>query len=689
MTGTIDDTRIAQIQAIIEPEYSGLVPHGNGSNRDTFATFWHPDPSDKSRKEKRFGRVRKKIISNNKARTNESKGYNTDREIDILLALNNSERRPEAHNLEALLDVKRGEIDGEEVTISLSTFIPNAQTLNERVAKEGPLVKGEIVKVYSDVLGAMSYLRKAGLFHRDLTPSNILVNSSGRGFVVDLGMAKKVDDQSTDSSMPTQFSSFMSDPRLKTTSYDEQAEIFAFGANLYYGTTGKFLELQNLNPKEQTKYLKKALRAVPRKWRSIVKGCINPDLHSRYQKIEEIIDDFEGKDSKQVLKLAGVAAGMVMAVMSVGAVISGNREKDLERKLQEAEKTYHVNTDWDGRSVKITNNLVDAQAMAYFVGKMPEGNQRPYTSHFGRYGTDGKFIRIPIEEYKSGKNVSVTITARKMPGAKSHGPSAFTGRVYFEGFEGKEFTVYNENHDQSMGFDGGPHGMTCAMTHVDLPPIEDFGKVRNIAVELFAPPKIDNKDTSSSTTWNSSSEENFVFRNPETVISRFLIPVVLGDMPSTEEEASEAIVPGNVNLSIITPAIVGFRRVDSEMGYIPTDLRGVAMLSQDEWVESLSDRFSSRNAFTARFSLPKTDKVGERTMIVGAYNNRGELITYTGIPLEVKDYTYRENGRNADIPPQYGWFVDKSPPKSFYQDLLDGQKKIPKRIDPLKVEDKK
>ena len=96
-------TKESAILEALGPNYSELTPYGEGTNRDTYTVRWSPAGQGY---ETRFVRVDKQIITNGKAKNNHDKGYNTAREVELQLRLTRSEDRPEAHNLEALLDAK-------------------------------------------------------------------------------------------------------------------------------------------------------------------------------------------------------------------------------------------------------------------------------------------------------------------------------------------------------------------------------------------------------------------------------------------------------------------------------------------------------------------------------------------------------------------------------------------------------
>lgn len=75
-------------------------------------------------------------------------------------------------------------------------YVPG-QTLTDLLAKNGAMPAVEAADLMSDVLDALAVAHAAGVIHRDVKPSNILVDESGRARIMDFGIAAPVQDVST------------------------------------------------------------------------------------------------------------------------------------------------------------------------------------------------------------------------------------------------------------------------------------------------------------------------------------------------------------------------------------------------------------------------------------------------------------------------------------------------------------
>jgi serine/threonine-protein kinase len=69
-------------------------------------------------------------------------------------------------------------------------FIERAATLRERVNKAWSPETNDVVDVLIDLLDSLSYSHQSYIIHRDLNPSNILIDGTGNIKVIDFGVSK-------------------------------------------------------------------------------------------------------------------------------------------------------------------------------------------------------------------------------------------------------------------------------------------------------------------------------------------------------------------------------------------------------------------------------------------------------------------------------------------------------------------
>ncbi|XP_064184628.1 dual specificity mitogen-activated protein kinase kinase 2b isoform X2 [Anguilla rostrata] len=110
----------------------------------------------------------------------------------------------------------------------------------DQVLKEARRIPEEILgKVSIAVLRGLAYLReKHQIMHRDVKPSNILVNSRGEIKLCDFGVSGQLIDSMANSFVGTR--SYMSPERLQGTHYSVQSDVWSMGLSLVELSIGRY-----------------------------------------------------------------------------------------------------------------------------------------------------------------------------------------------------------------------------------------------------------------------------------------------------------------------------------------------------------------------------------------------------------------------------------------------------------------
>ncbi|XP_038575241.1 dual specificity mitogen-activated protein kinase kinase 2b [Micropterus salmoides] len=110
----------------------------------------------------------------------------------------------------------------------------------DQVLKDAKRIPEDILgKVSIAVLRGLAYLReKHQIMHRDVKPSNILVNSRGEIKLCDFGVSGQLIDSMANSFVGTR--SYMSPERLQGTHYSVQSDVWSMGLSLVELSIGRF-----------------------------------------------------------------------------------------------------------------------------------------------------------------------------------------------------------------------------------------------------------------------------------------------------------------------------------------------------------------------------------------------------------------------------------------------------------------
>ena len=83
--------------------------------------------------------------------------------------------------------VDAGEADGRPY---LAVAFVRGRTLEQRLADHGALPIDELVRVIAHVASGLDALHNAGIVHRDVKPSNVMIDEAGAASLTDFGLAK-------------------------------------------------------------------------------------------------------------------------------------------------------------------------------------------------------------------------------------------------------------------------------------------------------------------------------------------------------------------------------------------------------------------------------------------------------------------------------------------------------------------
>ncbi|XP_022908228.1 dual specificity mitogen-activated protein kinase kinase dSOR1 [Onthophagus taurus] len=126
--------------------------------------------------------------------------------------------------------------DGE---ISICMEYMDAGSLDLILKKASRIPENILGKITLAVLKGLSYLReKHSIMHRDVKPSNILINSSGEIKICDFGVSGQLIDSMANSFVGTR--SYMSPERLQGTHYSVQSDIWSLGLSLVEMAIGMY-----------------------------------------------------------------------------------------------------------------------------------------------------------------------------------------------------------------------------------------------------------------------------------------------------------------------------------------------------------------------------------------------------------------------------------------------------------------
>jgi eukaryotic-like serine/threonine-protein kinase len=118
-------------------------------------------------------------------------------------------------------------------------YVPG-RSLQARVDEDGPLAVEEILRIGLQAAAGLAAAHAQGLVHRDVKPSNILLEDTvERAVLTDFGLARAMDDASlTQTGILAGTPHYMSPEQATGEEIDARSDLFSLGAVLYFMATG-------------------------------------------------------------------------------------------------------------------------------------------------------------------------------------------------------------------------------------------------------------------------------------------------------------------------------------------------------------------------------------------------------------------------------------------------------------------
>jgi len=181
----------------------------------------------------------------------------------------------------------------------------SGQTLADAL-DDGALAPPRAVILAKQLAAALTAAHGGGVIHRDLTPSNVFLESSGgeeRMKLVDFGVAH-LRGTSDDDDVPKEYvfgtPAYISPEQLRGLPTDERCDIYSLGIILF--------EMLNGGPPFRAETVKELVRhhlytppptptaaegVLPQELVQLVMRCLNKDPAARYQSAADLLDDLE------------------------------------------------------------------------------------------------------------------------------------------------------------------------------------------------------------------------------------------------------------------------------------------------------------------------------------------------------------------------------------------------------------
>jgi hypothetical protein len=115
-----------------------------------------------------------------------------------------------------------------------------ARSLDQVLTEDGPLRPPQAADIGVRVLGALACAHAAGILHRDVKPSNVLLGPDGRAVLTDFGIATLEGDSGlTQAGMVMGTPGFTAPERIRGDAASPASDLWSLGATLYAAVEGR------------------------------------------------------------------------------------------------------------------------------------------------------------------------------------------------------------------------------------------------------------------------------------------------------------------------------------------------------------------------------------------------------------------------------------------------------------------
>jgi len=174
-------------------------------------------------------------------------------------------------------------------------YVPG-ETLENIIGAKGGLDLGLSLDYTCQICNAVDHAHKQGVLHRDLRPANVFVNDKGLLKVGDFGTSRILEVAAHGTTV------IGSPPYMAPEQFEGRAvfasDLYSLGVTMYQMLTGNLPydtpspnDLPRLRRGELTPPLRSRNAAVPQIIDDIVMRAMAPDVASRYQRAEDLLND--------------------------------------------------------------------------------------------------------------------------------------------------------------------------------------------------------------------------------------------------------------------------------------------------------------------------------------------------------------------------------------------------------------
>lgn len=189
--------------------------------------------------------------------------------------------------------VKVHDLFDENGTSYYTMDLVEGESLRDRVKNSGPLPEAQVWPILTQLLDALAYIHERHIWHLDIKPANVLVDSSGHVTLIDFGASKVIDNDSDGTQTTSSALAYtpgyapLEQEGRNFKSFGPWTDFYALGATLYNIVSGQNVPTTSEVVSEGAAAFA-FLPQTSKKLRDLIVWMMKPSHKERPQSVEAI-----------------------------------------------------------------------------------------------------------------------------------------------------------------------------------------------------------------------------------------------------------------------------------------------------------------------------------------------------------------------------------------------------------------
>jgi len=141
-----------------------------------------------------------------------------------------------------------------------------------------------VIHIIINICEGLKKIHSEGIFHKDITPSNVMISKEGRIIVIDFGCSQLSSETKV---VPKGTEGYLSPEHREDKNIDQQSDIYSLGIIFYEMLCGKRIKFDQ---NQRLKPIIEIVNHLPQGIIDVVMKCLEPKKEDRYSAVDDIIN---------------------------------------------------------------------------------------------------------------------------------------------------------------------------------------------------------------------------------------------------------------------------------------------------------------------------------------------------------------------------------------------------------------